>query len=222
MANVTHSEDFTGSAPAILVFGDLMKPKAFQNRAPRYKANLLYPLGHPDIGPLKEIILRLCGAAFPGRDPLSLSLPFKAGERLNAERVAKDKKPYSFYEGHFVLATQKPEKTQAGALLAPPRLVVMQNGEMVSYVDDDRPAAARFFYSGVKVVPIIQFVTFDGFGGGVTVYLQRLLSLGVGERIQTGPDDDAAFGGAERYESYMGAVSAEDPTTHAPSAASPW
>ena len=221
MPPTTHAEDFTGSVPAILVFGDLMKAKAFKDQAPRYKANFLYPLGHPDIETIKEIVLGLCRAAYPGREVASLGLPFKSGERINADRAAKGKKPYPFYDGHYVLSTQKPEKTRAGAILAPPRLVVLQNKEYVPYLDENRPAAARFFYNGVKVVPRLQFSTYEGFNGGITVYLQTVMSLGVGDHIQIGPDDDETFGGAERYDSYTGGASNENPLAPA-GGANPW
>lgn len=220
----THIANYTGTVPCVLVFPALMTPEAFQGKGDtlRYKGNFLYPEDHPDVPVIQAAILSVASAAFPGRDPSTLKLPFARGSVLNARREQKGRKPYDFYNDRWVLAAQKPQKDSKGNLLPIPRLVVLQNGKFVPYVDGDRPAASAFFYSGVKAVPVIQFANYSAIEDGISGYLNRVLSLNTGERIMTGPDDNETFGGAERFSQYMGTVTSHDPTAGMAAAPQPW
>ena len=218
--------DFVFTKPVRLVYtNSLIAPIAFRDKSgvqglPRYNTQALIPKDHPQLGDLEKLILGLAAEKFPGRDVKGLGLPLKDGDRLYAEAKARGK-DRPFYPGHMVLFAQKPEKSRAGTVLAPPRLVVMQSGKWVEYSDEQRPLAKQFFYNGVLVSLAVQFKEYPGFGGGVTCYLDRLASLNTGEHIQVGRDDDDVFGSTDNYSEYVGHVTAEPPSAGMPSG-NPW
>jgi hypothetical protein len=159
--------------------------------------------------------------------PLGLKLPIKSGASLiakaNAKAAALGRKPpeRKFYEGHFVLSVNSYATNPDGVAQTPPRLVVMQNGAQVPYVDEERPLAKRFFYDGVMASIAVGFRAFTGGEGGVTAYVQRVMSLDAGERIAIGKSDEDVFGSADNYKEYVGHVTAETPSAGMPSG-NPW
>jgi hypothetical protein len=78
--------------------------------------------------------------------------------------------------------------------------------------DAPREIATPFFYSGVLAIGTFQIVGYEGMGGGVSAYLNEVLSLNSGERIAGGPDAEEKYGPATDFSKYTGHVSAIDPT----------
>ncbi len=70
----------------------------------------------------------------------------------------------------------------------------------------------KFFYSGVLAIGTFMFSAYEGFGGGVTAYLNEVLSLNSGDKIAGGPDAEEKYGDASRFDQYTGHVSNLDPT----------
>jgi len=227
MANTSFpSVSFTFTKPVRLLYTEtLLQPKKFKNDdgtegLPRYNLQGIIPPDHPQLGEFYGLVLQVAQQALPAHvdqtgqwSPQGLKLPIKSGDQMIAEHQAKararGKQPAdkAFYAGQWVVFAQKPEKSQAGNLLQPPVLVVLQNGQKVRYEDEQRSLAKPFFYNGVLASVSVQLKGFTGFGGGVTCYIDRVLSLNTGERINIGRSDDDVF--ADDYSQYVGHVSAE-------------
>jgi hypothetical protein len=225
----TQAPTLTIKVPVRLLFTNaLIAPAPFRGKggaagAPRYNVQCLIEAAHPQLGEIQQLVMAVANEAFPGRQwPTTANngLPLKNGATLNAERVAAGRQPYDCYNGHFVLFTQKPEKSQAGTILDPPILKVLMNGEYVEFADAQRPLAKEYFYNGVRAVGEFQLKAFAGFGGGVTCYLNRIYSLNVGEKIAVGKDDEERFGSIAEMAQYQGSVSTVNPL--APVGGQPW
>jgi hypothetical protein len=240
MENVmAQAENFVLTPPParLLYTNALIAPQPFRDKggvqgAPRFNVQVLIPEDHHQIDALQTVILKAAFAEFPalgikerlvrGEDVDAvyadigkrLNFPLKYGADL-ADEAKKNGNDRPFYnDSVMVLMAQKPAKSRTGADLNPPRLVVLQNGQMVDYSEPPARALAKeFFYSGVSAVGSFQLKGYTGFGGGVTCYIDRLLSLNTGDHIQVGADDESVFGKAERYSEYMGTVSPVDPTS---------
>ena len=220
----------------------LLVPKAFKGKdgtegQPRYNAQFLLPGDHLQVPELMTTCLKLADAAFPARGikamvqaqglqaayltlmTQGLGLPLKNGNTMLAAATAAGK-DRPFYKDVWVLMAAKPEKNKAGAMLAPPALRVLVAGKIVAYDDAARPMAADAFYNGVLVSGKFQFKEFAGFGGGVTCYLDRLLSMNTGTKIEIGISDEDTFGSPDRFTEYSGTVTNEN--VLASPGASPW
>lgn len=239
---MAQAENFVFTKPIVLLHtSSLIAPMAFRNEdgttgLPRFNCQGLIPPDHPQLAEFQALVLKVAQAGLPAHlgddgqwSAAGLKLPLKSGDRMIAESAAKarakGKEPpdRSYYAGQFVLMAQKPEKSRAGALLTPPRLVVLQGRQHVEYADTQRTLAKSFFFNGVLAAVSVQLKEFSGFGGGVTCYLDRVLSLNVGDPIHIGRDDESVFGTADSYSEYVGHISAEMPSAGmAASAPSPW
>lgn len=206
--------------PFTLLFAeDLMTPKSYLDKAtgrqgaPRYSCQIVMKADHPKLGLLYQFVQQIAAQSLPGHP--GPHLPIVSGDELNRVRIAEGKKPYDVYTNAWVLRAASNERTMPtaqfpqGKPLVPPRLVVMQNGTMTDYLDAARPQAAPFFYSGVEAVGIFKFQAYTGMGGGVTCYVERIMSLARGERIAIGKSNEDAFGSADSYTQHLGHVTAE-------------
>ena len=233
------SVNFTFTKPIRLLYTDsLIQPKKFKNDdgtegMPRFNIQGIISPDHPQLAEYGQAILNVARQALPAHVDSTgawthegLKLPLKSGDQMIAEAAAKararGREPgdKSFYAGQKVMFAQKSERSQAGALLVPPILVVLQGGQKVRYEDEQRSLAKSFFYNGVLAVVSVQLKAYTGFGGGVTCYLDRLMSLNMGDRINIGRTDDDVFGSSDDYSQYVGHVSAE--AVLPPQAGQPW
>lgn len=205
----------------------LMTPKAFKNAdgtmgSPEFRLRCLVPQSHPQLAELNAIIIRLAQQAFPARvdqngqwTHYGLNLPLKSGEQAIAEAAAKAqaanrKAPEMDYmQGQLLLSTHTGEKKRDGTMKDPPLLAVKQGGEFKRYEGQFRPAAREFFYNGVYASVEVSLKAYAGGSGGVTCYLNSVLSLGVGDRINMGRSLEDSFGSADSYDEFIGHVSAE-------------
>lgn len=203
---VIQPEPFT-----LLYAEDLLTAKPYTDPAtgiagaPRYACQCVIPATHSLLGTLQNTLLQIGNSAFPGRE---IKYPLRSGDNINAARVAAGKKPYDFLAGAFVLYGKSNEKTQAGRMLMPPRLVVLQGGRMVDYLDAQRSMAAQFFYSGVKACGSFTFQAYAGMGSGVTCYIDRVISFNEGERIVIGKSNEEMFD-SDSMAHYTGHASVE-------------
>ncbi len=184
---------------------------------PAFRAQAVIPKSHPQLDEMQRLILEV-GLPFPnGR------LPLKDGDRLNAERTAAGKKPFDIYANAMVLYVKSNEKALDGRVLIPPRLSALQGGAIVDYMNETRPLAAPFFYSGVDACGAFKFQAYAGMGSGVTCYVDRMISFNKGERIQIGKSSDDVFGSVVSYSEHVGHVTAETPSAGmAQPPANPW
>ena len=224
--------------PVRLLYTDgLMQAKPFIGEdgtkgAPRYSCQCLIPEDHPQLEEFKSLVLRLAREGLPAHvdeegkwTPVGLKLAIKSGASLiakaNAKATALGRTPpdRSFYAGQYVLSVNAYATDQNGVARTPPRLVVYQNGQQVPYVDEERPLAKRFFYNGVLASVAINVKAFTGGDGGVTAYINRVLSVNSGEPINVGRSDEDVFGSSDNFSEYVGHVTAESPSA---GMANPW
>jgi hypothetical protein len=221
------------TTPVILAFPNLFEAKKFKGKGgkeqgePKFGASFALDPAHADTTTLKSLAMRVAKAKWPGRDvaaesrarkvmdgdqevilPSKFTFPFKSGDKLCAERVAKlakDGKPDDgkgdFQIGKVMIKVSS--KFQ-------PRLAVIANGKIV---DLDTPELITLhkgkFFFGAEVLLQLNVVGYDkvGDGGtdGVTIYPNLILATGKGTRLSGGAS------AAEVFKGYVGSVSADDP-----------
>jgi hypothetical protein len=210
--------DFNVNPPVPIIFVDTLlaaKPVRAKDGtvgAPRYGVNALIAMDHPQMQQMKDLIIRLAMAAFPDRrDPstgqwssVGLTLPLKSSDK-------------EYAKGHLVLNAGKPERgrpvgNEPGALLVPPRLWTINGGKYVQFDGPTRPAFAQLVWDGVLASLAVQFKAYLGMGGGVTCYLNDVVTMNSGDKIEGVRADPAArFGHADSFAQYQGHVTAHDP-----------
>lgn len=227
-------EQFQMTKPAPVIWAHVVTPrperrlKNGETVEPAYQASWLFPPDHPDLPTIRSILAKAIAGydadsvkakieanKAAGRAPYDdLKFPLTNGDKT-ADRGKATDKDREFCRGMAILQGKSNVVIKAGPKkgqpLSPPRLVVLQNGKYIRYQDDERPLAKRFFYSGVLAIGTFGFVPYAGMGGGVSAYLNEILSLNVGEKIATGVDDEAKYGSPDTYKGYVGHVSAVNP-----------
>lgn len=221
-------EQFQMTKPAPLIWAHAISPRPDrvvkgEQYPGGYEATFLLAPEHPDLTTIKSLLQRaamgfdkfaekIADNKAAGRASLDgLKFPLESGDKM-ADRGKAANKDREFCRGMAVLKAKSNVAKRDGTPLSPPRLVVLQNGKYVRYQDDERPLAKRFFYSGVLAIGTFGFVPYAGMGGGVSCYLNEILSLNAGDKIATGIDDEAKYGSPDTYKGYVGHVSAVDPT----------
>lgn len=193
--------------PVLMGLSNLLEPKAFQKNGkpqgePRYSSNLILSAEHPDLKPMKELAAKLAKQRWPDKPFSELAFPFLSGDKLADKRKAKGKSDAEHLRGTVVLNPKS--KYQ-------PRLSYLENGKIIDLETDTAIQMAKGkFYNGVEVLAQLNFIPYDPIGenakGGVTAYLNMILSTGKGKRLSGGQSASEVFKG------YIGAPSAEDPT----------
>lgn len=200
---------FRMSQPAPIVWVNLFKPVAFDpKQAPRYKVAFLLDADHRDLPRLKKHLATIAKGKFGTVE--GVKYPIEAGDAVAAKGAAKGKK-YDFCAGKVVLSTH----SVASDDRYPPRLVLYKGPDKdpQAFLDESRPMAQPYFYSGVQCVGLLNFGTYDPpLGPGVHCYINRIMSFNFGDKIASGTDDATAFGGMEQFKGYVGAVTPHDPT----------
>lgn len=222
-------QSFTMTKPAPMIWCHAISPRPERTvngeKFPAgYEATFLFPADHPDLAEIKKLLgataagfdkfaEKIAGNKAAGRSPYDgLKFPLENGTKMADAGKAKDR-DREFLRGAAVFKAKSNVAKRDGTPLSPPRLVVLQNGKYVRYSDEhERPLAKKFFYSGVLAIGTFNFVPYAGMGGGVSAYLNEILSLNAGDPIATGADDEAKYGSPDKFSGYVGKVSAEDPT----------
>lgn len=215
--------------PAPVIWGHVITPRPErkvngETVPPQYEATFLFEPDHPDLVAIKKLLVQLASGfdkfaekiaanKAAGRAAMSdISFPIESGDKVADAGKAKSK-DREFLRGKAMLKASAKVAKRDGSLLIPPRLVVLQNGGYARYSEEhERTLARKFFYSGVLAVGTFAFVPYPGMGGGIKAYLNEILSINAGEKINTGIDDEAKYGSADKFSEYVGKVSSEDPT----------
>jgi hypothetical protein len=211
MSEVAQKTDgrFSFTSPVRMFFGNLFEPRPVGKRGkargtPKYSVTLGIPVDHPDLTAMKAKAVAVAKARFPGRDLKTLKFPFEDGAK-RAAKSAKDGRDGSFFEGHVLLTARSKY---------PPQVSVLEGGKIVEYANERRGLAASKFYNGCMVVAQVNFASYEGQQDeetgagnpdGVNAYVDIVLKTGEGTRI-------GGASAAEVFKSYVGGITAEDPT----------
>lgn len=227
-------EQFQMTKPAPIVWAHVVAPRPARKMVngemaePAYEATFLFSAEHPDLATIKGLLAKTATGFAPFADKIAgnkaagraaldgLKFPLENGNKIADKGVATNK-DREFARGMALLKAKSNVEIKTGPkkgqLLMPPRLVVLQNNQYVRYSEEhERPLARKFFYSGVLAVGTFGFSPYAGMGGGVAVYLNEILSLNAGEKINTGVDDETKYGSPDTFKGYVGQVSSVDPT----------
>lgn len=200
------------TTPVVMIHPNLHEARQFKDKAgkakgePKFGASFVFAPGTPDLDALKVLAVRVARQKWPEVDIKSLKFPFTAGDKLIEKRKAKlsaTGKPYDgkadFQAGKVVLKS---------ASKYPPRLAGIENGKIVDYEGPTLAASKGKFYFGVEVLAQFNLVPYDGDDGpgGVTAYLNMVLTTNKGERLSGGASASEVFKG------YVGHASTVDPT----------
>lgn len=214
----------TLAAPVIWLWVVSPKPENVQQKIPSsYQATFLLTPDHPDFAPINSICGELAMAAFGTYE--GKKFPVTDGTALaDAARRMTPPKDREFLRGKILLATHAKVKKMDGTLANPPRLIVYNKASGKYDRFEERQMAQRMFYSGVNCIAQIAFDTYTGFGGGVTAYLNEIVSFNIGDKIITGVDDNERLGDASKYVGHVSAgpvVAGAHPTVAPHPAAGP-
>jgi hypothetical protein len=207
MANLV---TFQFTHPIILVYPNLFTPRKYKNEQgiesgePKYDFRAVMAPDHPDVPALRSHMATAAeNAGINIKEPIDWCL--RSGDKLADKAQAKGK-ANEVFRGQLVLVSR--------GQFAPGLSVVLPGRGIVDIPmsGNERLAAEKYFYGGVKVLVQVQLV---GYHVGnntpvVTAYPNLVLSLNEGDHI-------AAFGGAtsrsgaSAFASYTGHVSSVDP-----------
>lgn len=198
---------FNLTSPAILFFPHLLEAKPFMKNGkpqgePKYSSTLIFNADHPDLAAMKELASKLARQRWPDKPFSELAFPFSSGEKAADKRKLKGKEDGENLRGKVLIKSSSKYE---------PRLSYLEGGKIVDLETDTAKQMAKGkFYPGVEVLAQLNFVPYDPIGenakGGVTAYLNMILSTGKGKRLSGGATASEVFKG------YVGSVSAEDPT----------
>ncbi|MGH6796587.1 MAG: ssDNA-binding protein [Methylocella sp.] len=193
--------------PTPLVWVSLVTPRpARPDGQSRYEVTFLLKRDHADLARIEAEIQKLALEKL-GRTQ-GISIPLAGGDRLADEAKAKGK-DREFLRGYIRLSAHAGIARRNGEPLMPPRIKVVLNGRIVDRTDD-RALAQPALYSGVMAIGTVSFAAYDGMGGGISCYVNEVLSLNKGERINTGVSDEERY--AEVIGKHIGHASTIDPT----------
>lgn len=210
------SKTYQMTVPAPMVWCSVVEPRPERPnpKDPRvpfkaaYEATFLFTKEHPDWEPICAIMR----AELPD---VHVADPYPVLDGHKVADVAKAaNKDREWARGKILFKAKSNVKKLDGGLLIPPALVVILNGKFVKYdtADAPRTLASKFFYSGVSAIGTFHIAGYPGMGGGVTAYLNEVLSLNTGERIAGGMEPEEKYGSADNFSRYTGHVSAVNPT----------
>jgi hypothetical protein len=214
----------TTPAPIVWVYAINPKPENVKlKKAPRYEVTFVLDRQHPDWAPLEKIMVEVCtakfgsvaGRKFPAKDGTKEADDAQNFRRPDGSPAPKDRE---FARGKILVSTHALVVSSKRAPVPPPRLVVMMpDGSFKRFEAHERAAASQHFYAGVHAIGEFGITAYEGMGGGVSIYLNELLSLNYGDRISTGIDDEAKYGEMRRFAGHVGANTPYNPTLGATS-----
>jgi hypothetical protein len=208
------------NSPVILAHPHVIEPAPFKDAKgkakgdPKYSGVFVFKNDHPDLGPMKSLILQVAKAKWPDKDIIAevkagnLKMPFANGDKIAEKRVVKlkaagkeDDKRGDFQRGCTVFK---------GSSQYPPGLGVLVNKELVDVTPDNKALHKGAFYFGVECFVRLNFKAYDAINDdgkpGVTAYLDMVVSLNRGKALA------GRKSAAEAFKGVAGSLSAEDPT----------
>ncbi len=219
-AKKTEGNIYQFNTPAIMGHPHVLEPVAFKGKNgkakgdPMYSGIFVFKNDHPDLGPMKQMIIAAAKAKWPDLDIVAeakagkLKLPFSSGDRIADKRVEKlkaagkeDDKRGDFQRGCTVFKSSS---------AYPPGLGVVANGAIVEITSDNKVVHKDKFFFGTQVLGRFNFKAYDAVGDdgkpGVKAYLDMVLTLNKGERLS------GRTSTAEAFKGVAGLASTEDPT----------
>jgi len=197
---------FNLTVPVVMTFPQLFDAKAFTKNGkaqgePKYSANFEFPIASEDLKAIKALMGKMARSKWPDKPLTELCFPLANGDKLADARKEKGKDDGEHMRGKVVISARSKYE---------PRLAYLDGGKIVDLDNVTAKAAAKNkFYPGVEVLAQFNLVPYDAVGqnsrGGVTAYLNMVLSTGKGARLSGGQTASEAFKG------YVGSVSAENP-----------
>lgn len=200
---------FLNDKPSPIVWANLFSPVAYTPKPgqpgkpgePKYGLKLILDMGSDDHKKLKENFVA-CARVFPKfagpYDLKTLGKPWDLGDAINQKYVTAGKEAYDFLKGK-VLITARSKNA--------PSISFQRDGVLVEAKNELLLAEAKkLYFSGVHAHVSINLVAYEGFGGGITGYLQQVFIVGGGVKLSGGPEP------SETFSKYVGKVTNEDPT----------
>jgi hypothetical protein len=177
--------------PVVSTFPNLDKPRAVERNGkptgdPKYSLNAEFAPDSADFAAIKTACIK--------------AAPWTSGDKL-ADKAVKNGKDREWSRGKVVVTARS--KYQ-------PILSQLQGGKINEIDGELKPVIKKAFYTGVEVLAELNLQAYDGVGSnpdGVTAYLNKVLSLGRGERLVKGGANSA-----EVFKDYIGGLSDEDPS----------
>ena len=203
------SYSLDNAVPAIYT-NNLITARAFQrdgkaNGEPKFGATFCFPEGHADMSPLKQKALAAARAKWPGIETKNVKWPWLPGSTIADRAKIKGKDREVLRPFACVLNARSVFEVA---------LSILDNGNIIDLATAEAKNAARdkYFYDGVLLGAVFNFVPYEQNDTlGITCYLNRVLSLGEGERIKV----SSAASGAEVFAKYSGRASHVDPGMNA-------
>lgn len=209
--------------PVLLAYPSVITPRAFgpKNKPkgdPKYGGTFVFAPDHPDLKPIKDLIVKVARAMFPGGSLKEMSFPISNGDDLierqvaalvrqgkSATEQAAIREKFSWAKGKALLKASS--KFQ-------PALAVVNAGEIVNLDTEVLKTTNKgAFYFGVQALPEFNFIagarTSADSKDYVTAYLNGLVSINTGDKIGGGGSL------AERFSGYVGTAKDYDPTAGA-------
>lgn len=214
--NIYHTDN--AASPIKALFLNVINPRATKRNGkevgdPRFDILVAFEPDSSDFLAIKALTVQIALAKWPGRKlgeqskTGDFAFPFTDGTKA-ADRAKLKGKDMEAARGKILL--------KAKSKFRPSLNYIGPTGEVVALYDDEQAikAAANKFYRGVEVGLSLEFNAYEGtqtdtqnIPDGVSVYLQKVLSLNRGERLQ-----GQGRSSAEAFKGYAGKVSDEDPT----------
>jgi hypothetical protein len=205
--------------PVIMAHPAVTEPRKIKIRGkesgePKYGGLFVFATDNPDLAKIKERIIALARAKWPGRDigadvkSGAFKLPIQQGDQLIAKRKAKLTAQGKEYSGDADFLAGKVALKASSKY--PPRLAIITGGKISPDLEGPAIAAnkSKFFF-GAEVLLQVNLVAYDrindGAQDGVTAYLNIVMPTGKGTRLAGGASASQAFA------SYQGKATAENP-----------
>lgn len=217
------------TTPVPMIWQALITPKPGNPKIqskPRYETTLLFTREHPDWAPIEKLMIEVCVGKFGRID--GRKFPVRDGNKVaeEAKNRVKDGKPApldrEFLRGKIMFQPHGLITTATGNPVLPPRLLaIVDSGQVKRFDNQERALAALYLYSGVMVVGQLAFNAYEGMGGGVSAYVNEIVSLNYGDRIATGGDDESRlasnYGDLRKHIAHVGQATNYNPTIGAAS-----
>lgn len=223
MANTFTPFVFPGPDPFRILYAEsLVKPSSYTDpqtglvSPPAYNAQFLIPKSHPLLPALNSALAQTAKAAFGTCE--GVLFPLLDGDEENKRKVAAGGKAFDAYVGVYVLKVKSKLESAAGKSLIPPALAAYfpdQTPSMVDYVGPARGLAEQFFYSGVNALGKIAIgpTTIKdprrGDAHYISAYVNGVMSLNTGERINLGHSAAATYVGMQDVKAHVGVISGQ-------------
>ena len=216
--------NYAMTKPGMMVFPKVLEAEAYKARGQKtpaadakrsFSCGFALEVEHPDIAPLKKLILDVAKAEWPALDINAavkaniFRIPFTSGNKLIADRneqlKAEGKEPdekYAFQKDRIIFNSSTGEKY-------PPALGVRVDGKDIDVTPENRHLYKDAFYTGCMGLAVfnVKAYTISANNKGVKLYLTVAHSLKTGTRISIG-----GRSAAETFKGVAGSAVAENPT----------